>query len=147
MRSNGILGAALLACVAGVPAHAQDPLQSVSSTNAAFEQGQASGLSPQTASEYLLCHALWQRWELVLAGMASPGFSNGLHSALDDPQEAAKAARYWLKRARTEASGEDIATAQEMADRDYAAYIQNDPNRETALPWNLGTCTPGQGSK
>lgn len=142
----GSLSAAVLAlCFVGNPALAESI--DAASANASFEDGQSSGVRPQTPSEYLRCAAMWDRWEYFMLSSNIPEFNRDIGTELSATAARKQSSRL-RRKARTLAkrSGENAAlrgwTAQgeAAADDKYAAFINNETGAARAFLTTLGTC-------
>ena len=140
-----IVAPALIVCCTASSA-AAEPLNPAAA-RASFEEGRATGVTPQTPGEYLSCAAMWDRWEYFMLSANTPDLKRGIGKALSAPA-ARKQAVKLRQKARTVAIRWDdmddlpvlTAEGEEYADAQYGAFITNRPDAAHDFLMSLGIC-------
>ncbi len=116
--------------------------QSADSVSARYEEGRASGVTPQTRGEYAMCHAYWSRWKQSVDGDWEPHFTAAIIEPLQAPA-VQKAIAYWdartTKAFKKHRDQEPAARAEaaEMAEDGYNTLMLG---YRTDMFETLGTC-------
>jgi hypothetical protein len=140
-----VFAPALIICCTAASA-AAEPLDTAAAM-ASFEEGRATGVTPQTPSEYLSCAAMWDRWEYFMLSANTPDLKNGISKTLSAPAARRQAAKLRQKARALAKRWDDVddlpaltAEGEEYADAQYSAFITSQQDAEHDFLMSLGIC-------
>ncbi|KPF63084.1 hypothetical protein [Porphyrobacter sp. AAP60] len=145
IRFVSVFAPAVIMCCTASSA-AAEPLDAATA-RASFEEGRATGVTPQTPGEYLSCAAMWDRWEYFMLSANTPDLKRGIGKALSAPAARKQAAKLRQKARALAKRWDDVddlpaltAEGEAYADAQYAAFITSQPDAAHDFLMSLGIC-------